>query len=282
MPHTLMLRSEVQKTLAGLQVYRDPTTQEKWLHIRNEDGTETHSVCIQAVKLAQLLRRVENHIVEAIMPHTSSSPGELQTPIERLTVYSNPATPRKWGHTRYENEAQSQLVNIPRQHMEAPRGYRLASPAHSEPTLLVQRIGMHAAFDPYGAPWLTYHEIGAVLHCYNRISLHDHDGGTIQSIYDRLYAQGEAAPPGLAHALALSQTCNGYTWYTMNTHKAKRQGLLSHCACCVPASVMRISWERTSSKEHIQQCHETLHAWIGLNFKMLPGEHRSTAKLPCV
>ena len=167
------------------------------------------------------------------------------------------------------------------EHVELPRGYLLAPPAPNTSTSLVQRIGMHSAVDPHSAPWHTYHEIGAVLHCCNRISLHDHNGGTIQSIHDRLYAQGGAAPLGLARALALTQTY-GCTWYTMNTHKAKRQGLLSHCACCVPASVMLISWERTSSKEHIEHCQETLHAWIGLNFKMLPEEHLSTAKLPCV
>ena len=273
-----MLHREIQSTLAGLAVYRDPTTQKKWLHIRNEDGNDTHSECNEAVKLEQLLRRVEKHIAGATMLETARLHRERSS-TEELTVYSDPATRGKWLHIRNEDETETQLVHfLKRQgkHAEMPKGYLLASPTS------VQRIGMHAAFDPYGAPWLTYHEIGAVLHCYNVISLHDYNGGTIQSIHDRLYAQGAAAPPGLAQALTMTQTRNGYTWYTMNTHKAKRQGLLSHCSCCVPASVMRISWERTSSKEHIQQCQETLHAWIGLHFKMLPGDHRSTAKLPCV
>ena len=280
-----MLHGELQTTLARLAIYRDPTTREKWLHVRNEDGTETHSACNQAVMLTQLLRRVEKHITEASMFHTSSLHRELQTTVEGLTVYSDPATHGKWLHIRNGDEAVTRLVDFLRQqgrHMEMPKGYTLASPALNLPTSPVQRAGMHSAFDPYGGPWRTYHEIGAVLHCTNRISLHDSDCGPIHSIKDRLYAQGEAAPPGLARALALTQTCHGYTWYTMKTHITKRHGLLSHCACCVPASVMRISWERTSSKEHLQQCQETLHAWIGLNFKMLPSDHLSTAKLPCV
>lgn len=279
MLHTSTLHDEIKRTLAGLEVYRDPTTHDKWLHIRNEDGTETHSVCVQAVKLAELLRRVERHIAEITMLHTSSLHKELHTSIEGLTVYGDRVTQGKWLHIHNENVAVTELVHILRKHMEAPRGYELTSPASNVLPLPIQRIGVHSAFDPYGTPWLTYHEIGAVLHCYNRISLHD---GTIQSIHDRLYAQEGRAPPGLAQALALTETCKGCTWYTMNTHGAKRQGLLSHCACCVPASVMRISWERTSSKEHLQQCQETLYAWIGLNFKMLPGSHRSIAKLPCV
>ena len=205
--------------------------------------------------------------------------------MEGLTVYNDPATEEKWVQIRNENDAETRLMLLLRdgaKHIEVSRGYLLAPPALDVPTSIVRRSGIHSAFDPYGGPWRTYPEIGAVLHCHNRISVDEHDGSTAQSIQDRLYAHVGAAPPGFAQALALTQTQNGCMWYTMNTHKAKRQGLLSHCACCVPASVMLISWERTSSKEHMQHCQETLHAWIGMNFKMLPGEHRSTATLPSV
>ena len=151
-------------------------------------------------------------------------------------------------------------------------------PAFSYDAGLVQQYGRHSEFDPFGNLWETFTEIGRVLHCRNIIDISD--SSRIQNISARLYYTS-GAPPGFAQALQ-AQTQNGFQWYEMATHKAKRQGLMSSCSCCEPKKVMRISWSHESSDDHKFAMRQILQAWIGLDFTLLDGSLCSTSNLPCV
>ena len=220
----------------------------------------------------------------------------LHETARRLTVYEDPGTGQLWVHIQGDNGEEdyshchvavhlAQLLKRAAKRTTCgrrQRGYELPPPLAVSSTQPLCP-GQHSRFDPYGCPWRIYHDYAAVIYCHNVVSVEDPWGGAIASICQRLYYSWQDAPPeGFCQAMAASQTRNKCTWYWMKTHKAKREGLLSHCTCCNPASVMSISWSNESTKELIEHCQQKLQAWIGLKFRMLPGDLLSTAKLPSV
>lgn len=219
-----------------------------------------------------------------MQPFPSSLLHELRKSAKKLTVYKDPDTSQDW---LYDNDEQAftkceyavslaKLLQCVVKYMPPERGYVLPPP-------LTLRIGTHSRFNPYGAPWQIDHELGAVIHCQNRISVDEHGRGQNQSIAERLYhAFGKVPPTGLWNALALSQRVHNVTWFTMNAHKSKRQGLLSRCNCCTPPRVMVISWEHTSSPSLLHHCRQVLQAWIGLPYDPLPGDLLCPSRLPSV
>ena len=201
-----------------------------------------------------------------------------------VTVYQDPQTSQLWLHDNKEKGfttceyaiKMAKLLQRLDKHMATEEGYVLPPPLPSE-------IGKHSMFDAFGAPWRIDHSNGAVICCWNRISVDDAYGRQAQSIADRLYHQfEEVAPTNLRHALALSQRVHNATWFTMNAHKSKRQGLLSRCNCCRPPKVMCISWEHKSSQDLLRYCRQELQAWIGLPYETLPPDILCPSRLPSV
>ena len=209
---------------------------------------------------------------------------ELRKSAEKLKVYKDPDTSEHWLYDKNEEDfthckyavVLAKLLQCVVEYMPPERGYVLPPP-------LPLQIGTHSRFNPYGAPWQIDHELGAVIHCHNRISVGELGRGYNQSIVERLYHAFNKVPPtNLWHALALSQQVHKATWFTMNAHKSKRQGLLSRCNCCSPPRVMVISWEHRSSPDLLHHCRQELQAWIGLSYDTLSGDFLRPCSLPSV
>ena len=207
-----------------------------------------------------------------------------------FTVYRDPNTGQDWVHQEDDENEQhthspiavelARLVKRLVQQIDAQRGYVLPSPA---PSTQLRCPGQHSRFDPYGYPWHVYHDFAGVIHCNNRISVEDPFGSSVTSICQRLYySWNSELPRGFQNALSSSQRLHNCTWFTMKAHKSKRHGLLSHCTCCKPASVLNIAWSPYCTKDMIEHCQQKLQAWIGLEFKRLPHDQLSTATLPSV
>ena len=192
---------------------------------------------------------------------------DVQRMATQLRLYQNPRTSEHWlDHNNGESFTMcphavrmAKILFRVEKCIPVEKGYTLPSP----------RL-LHSKSDPYGRPWPTDHRIGRVIHCENAIRVDDPGRGQNQSLVQRLYHEfGDKVPADLCGAIALTQRDHHWDWFTMNTIKAREQGVQSRCKCCYPPRVLVIAWNRGSSPSHRRACQQKLQAWVGLQYDEL-------------